>query len=154
MIRELFPDKPVSEEKLMLNMGVMNVVSSCFGGMPLCHGSGGLAAQYYFGARTGGTNILEGLIEISLGVFLGQSLADLFGAFPIALIGGMMLMVGVQFVRPVLALRRWPLYLALLTTAVSVITNMAIGFLVGLAAVGALRWLTRRGILSHDPLEA
>jgi len=54
----------------------------------------------------------------------------------------------------VLALRRWPLYLALLTTAVSVITNMAIGFLVGLAAVGALRWLTRRGILSHDPLEA
>ena len=154
MIRELFPDKPVSEEKLMLNMGVMNVVSSCFGGMPLCHGSGGLAAQYYFGARTGGTNILEGLIEISLGVFLGQSLADLFGAFPIALIGGMMLMVGVQFVRPVLALRRWPLYLALLTTAVSLITNMAIGFLVGLAAVGALRWLTRRGILSHDPLEA
>jgi MFS superfamily sulfate permease-like transporter len=152
MIRELFPDKPVSEDKLMLNMGAMNVASSLFGGMPMCHGSGGLAGQYYFGARTGGTNILEGLIEVGLGVFLGQSLADLFNAFPLALIGGMMLVVGVQFVRPVLALRRWALYLALLTTAVSVATNMALGFLVGLVAVGAVRWLSRRGVLSPDPL--
>ena len=64
MIRELFPEKPVSERKLMLNMGTMNIASAFFGGMPMCHGSGGLAGQYYFGARTGGTNLLEGLIEI------------------------------------------------------------------------------------------
>jgi hypothetical protein len=66
LIREYFPDKPVTEERLMLNMGFMNVIPSFFGGMPLCHGAGGLAGQYYFGARTGGTNIVEGLIEISL----------------------------------------------------------------------------------------
>ena len=40
----------------------MNVVASFFGGMPMCHGAGGLAGQYYFGARTGGASILEGLI--------------------------------------------------------------------------------------------
>jgi hypothetical protein len=149
MIRDLFPEKPVSEERLMLNMGAMNVASSFFGGMPMCHGSGGLAGQYYFGARTGGTNILEGLIEVALGVFLGQSLADLLNAFPMALIGGMMFMVGLQFVRPVLKLRAWPLYLALLTTAVSVATNMAVGFLVGLAATFMLRRLRRRSGEPH-----
>lgn len=133
----------------MLNMGAMNVASSFFGGMPMCHGSGGLAGQYYFGARTGGTNILEGLIEVALGVFLGQSLADLLNAFPMALIGGMMFMVGLQFVRPVLKLRAWPLYLALLTTAVSVATNMAVGFLVGLAATFMLRRLRRRSGEPH-----
>jgi len=44
-------------------MGVMNVVASFFGGMPMCHGAGGFAGQYYFGARTGGAPIMEGLIE-------------------------------------------------------------------------------------------
>lgn len=50
-------------------LGVMNLVLPFFGGMPLCHGAGGLAGQYYDGARTGGTNILEGTIEILLGLF-------------------------------------------------------------------------------------
>ncbi len=146
MIRELFPDKPVSEERLILNMGAMNIASSLFGGMPLCHGSGGLAGQYYFGARTGGTNILEGLIEVALGVFLGRSLASVLAAFPMALIGGMMFMVGVQFVRPVLKLRSWPLAVCLLTAILSLVVNMAVGFIVGLVAVAALRFLRRRGL--------
>jgi len=150
MIRDLFPDKPVSEDRLMLNMGAMNVASSFFGGMPMCHGSGGLAGQYYFGARTGGTNILEGLIEIGLGLFFGQSLADVLNVFPMALIGGMMLMVGIQFVRPILKLRAWPLSLALVTTGVSVATNMAVGFLVGLAAAYAVRRFGRRDALGPD----
>ena len=153
MIRDLFPEKQVSEQKLMLNMGVMNIASSFFGGMPMCHGSGGLAGQYYFGARTGGTNILEGLIEIGLGVFLGKSLLSVLTAFPMPLIGGMMFMVGLQFVKPVLALKRWRLGLALLTTAISVISSMAIGFLAGLAGVYLVRWLLRRGYLSGQPGE-
>jgi hypothetical protein len=51
LIRDYFPEKAVTERKLMLNMGVMNVVTSFFGGMPMCHGAGGLAGQYYFGAH-------------------------------------------------------------------------------------------------------
>jgi MFS superfamily sulfate permease-like transporter len=144
MIRDLFPEKPVSEDRLVLNMSAMNIASSLFGGMPMCHGSGGLAGQYYFGARTGGTNILEGLIEIGLGVFLGRSLSSILGAFPMPLLGAMMLMVGLQFVRPILKLRSWPLYLALLTAGASVATNMALGFLLGLAGVVLLRKLTQR----------
>ncbi|GAK56708.1 sulfate permease/MFS superfamily transporter [Candidatus Vecturithrix granuli] len=64
LIRDYFPDRAVSERKLMINMGVMNMVSACFGGMPMCHGAGGLAGQYYFGARTGGANILEAVLKV------------------------------------------------------------------------------------------
>ncbi len=39
LIRDYFPEKAVTERKLMLNMGVMNVVGSFFGGMPMCHGA-------------------------------------------------------------------------------------------------------------------
>jgi MFS superfamily sulfate permease-like transporter len=145
MIRDLFPDKPVSEDRLMLNHGVMNVASSLFGGMPMCHGSQGLAGQYYFGARTGGTNILEGLIEISLGIFLGRSLLGILSAFPMPLIGGMMLMVGIELARNVVPLTatpklRWALGVALVTAVLSVVTNMAIGFLAGLALAWVLKW--------------
>lgn len=149
MIRDLFPEKRTSENKLMLNMGIMNIASSLFGGMPMCHGSGGLAAQYYYGARTGGANILEGLIEVSLGVFLGESLVGVLRAFPMPLIGGMIFMVGVQLLRPVLKLRGWPLGLALLTAIGSVVTNMGAGFCMGLIGTQTVRWLVRRGILQE-----
>lgn len=147
LIRDYFPDKPVKEERLMLNMGFMNVIPACFGGMPMCHGAGGLAGQYYFGARTGGTNIIEGLIEIGLGLFLGRSIDHLLVAFPMPLVGAMMLLVGIELAKMVRGLKGWGLRLALLTAAVSVLTNMAVGFGVGLAAAYLVRWWKRRGVL-------
>ncbi|NLX35322.1 MAG: hypothetical protein GXY68_01390 [Chloroflexi bacterium] len=143
MIRDLFPDKAVSEERLLVNMGAMNVAASFFGGMPMCHGSGGLAGQYYFGARTGGTNILEGLIELGLGIFLGHSLLGILSAFPMALVGGMMFMVGIQMALPAARLKGWSLALAGLTASVALLTNMAIGFAVALLVAWVLR---RRGV--------
>ena len=133
LLQEYFPDKPVPPKRLMLNMGVMNVISPFFGGMPLCHGAGGLAGQYYFGARTGGTNIIEGLIEIGLGVFLGGSLTGLFAAFPMAIIGGMMIVVAFQLGKFGLDLRGADLAIMVVTGAISVGTNMALGFVAGLA---------------------
>ncbi|HOL18539.1 MAG TPA: putative sulfate/molybdate transporter, partial [Bacillota bacterium] len=135
LIKQYFPDRPVSERKLSLNMGLMNLVFPFFGGMPLCHGAGGLAGQYYFGARTGGANILEGTLEILLGVLLGTSIASLFALFPRAIIGAMMFLVGlemVKFARDV----KLNLDLAVLavTTLVSILLNMAYGFLAGMAA--------------------
>jgi len=84
LIRDYFPEKAVGERKLMLNMGIMNVAASFFGGMPMCHGAGGLAGQYYFGARTGGTSILEGLIEVFIGLFLSKSIRQHNGRLPYA----------------------------------------------------------------------
>jgi MFS superfamily sulfate permease-like transporter len=141
LIRDYFPDKPVSERRLMLNMGFMNIIPAFFGGMPMCHGAGGLASQYYFGARTGGTNILEGLIEISLGLFLSKSLATLLAALPMSLVGGMMFLVGLEMLKMMKGLKGWGIRIAILTGVVSLMTNMAVGFGVGLVAAYVIRFL-------------
>ena len=145
LIRDYFPEeKVVSERKLMLNMGVMNVAGSGLGGMPMCHGAGGLAGQYYFGARTGGTPILEGLIEIGIGLFLSKSIANVLATFPMPLMAGMMLLVSIELARPVLELRGWKLGFTLFTAVLSVITNMALGFVAGLAAFHLIPGLGQR----------
>jgi xanthine/uracil/vitamin C permease (AzgA family) len=152
LIKTYFPGRSVSERRLALNMGVMNLVIPFIGGMPLCHGAGGLAGQYCFGARTGGANIIEGVIEIFLGIFLAASIAGLFSAFPAAIIGAMMFYVGLEMVK----LSRdidwktdvWPFAT---TVLLSVLTNMAGGFLAGLAVHytihGVRKHLTEQGRL-------
>lgn len=139
LISQYFPDKPVPEKKLALNMGIMNVVVSFFGGMPMCHGAGGLAGQYYFGARTGGTNIIEGIIEISLGLFLAGSIATLFALFPQSILGAMLLLVGVQLTGFVRDIRRNELIIMALTAGLSLATNMAIGFIIAVIIYHSLR---------------
>lgn len=139
LISQYFPDKPVPEKKLALNMGIMNVVVPFFGGMPLCHGAGGLAGQYYFGARTGGTNIIEGFIEISLGLFLAGSIAALFALFPKGIIGAMLLLVGVELTKFVKDIRRHEVLIMTLTAGLSLATNMAIGFMVAMTSYYVLR---------------
>ena len=145
LIRDYFPEKAVSENKLMLNKGVMNVVASFFGGMPMCHGAQGLAGQYYFGARTGGSAIMEGLIEISLGLFLSRSLAGIMGGFPMPLLGGMLFLVAIELNKAAVKLRGWKMGLAVTTALFSVVINMAVGFVIGLGLTHLLRALKERG---------
>jgi hypothetical protein len=69
--RDLFPPW-VDSPKISRTIGLMNLVSVPFGGMPMCHGAGGLAGQYRFRARTWGANIYAGLILVAVApVFAG-----------------------------------------------------------------------------------
>lgn len=145
LIKTYWPEKPVSESRLSFNMGIMNLFLPFFGGMPLCHGAGGLAGQYYFGARTGGTNIIEGMIEISLGLFLASSIADLFSVFPTAIIGAMMLLVGIELTKFAKDTRLSKDLIPMAATLiVAMITNMAYGFLVGLLVYHLTRAISRK----------
>ena len=145
LIKTYWPDKPVSERKLSLNQGLMNLIVPFFGGMPMCHGAGGLAGQYYFGARTGGTNIIEGLIEVSLGLFLASSVAGLFAVFPTAIIGAMMFLVGVELTKFAKNIRLSTDLLPMGTTIiVSLLSNMALGFVAGLLVHHLIRFVMRR----------
>jgi MFS superfamily sulfate permease-like transporter len=147
LIVTYWPDKPVVERRLALNTGIMNLIPPFFGGMPLCHGAGGLAAQYYFGARTGGANIMEGLMEIAMGLFLATSIAGLFVVFPLAIIGAMLFMVGIELILFAKDVRLDMDVIPLAATVVvSQVSNMAFGFLAGLAAHYLLRlWRPLRG---------
>jgi MFS superfamily sulfate permease-like transporter len=134
LITQYWSDRRVTERQLSLNHGIMNLVIPFFGGMPMCHGAGGLAGQYYFGARTGGTNMIEGIIEIGLGLFLATSIAALFAAFPTAIIGAMMFLVGLELVKFAgdLKANRDLLTMAA-TVGGALAVNMAVGFVFGLA---------------------
>jgi xanthine/uracil/vitamin C permease (AzgA family) len=134
LIKSYFPKTPVSEQRLSLNMGLMNLTFPFFGGMPLCHGAGGLAGQYYFGARTGGANILEGVLEIIMGALFATSIAVIFTLFPMAIIGAMMFMVGLEMIK----LARdvsidWNIAVLAATVTLSLLLNMAVGFISGMA---------------------
>lgn len=143
LIKEYWPEHPVSERKLVLNMGLANTTTTFLGGMPLCHGSGGLAGQYYFGARTGGANIMEGTIEIALGLFFSPAIVGLFSAFPMSIVGAMMLMVGLHLARYVLTLRVKDFLPTGATVAVSLASNMASGFVVGAVVYFGIKYYYR-----------
>jgi MFS superfamily sulfate permease-like transporter len=145
LIKVYWPERRVSERQLSLNMGIMNLILPFFGGMPLCHGAGGLAGQYYFGARTGGTNIIEGLIEITLGLFLATSIAGLFTVFPKAIIGAMMFLVGLELTKFAKDIRPNKDLVPLgATLVVSLATNTAYGFLAGLLVYHVIRLIFRK----------
>jgi len=135
LINSYFPQREVKPRSLILNMGFMNVVTSLFGGMPLCHGSGGLAAQYFYGARTGGALIIEGTIEVFLGIFLANSIGTISKAFPLAVLGTMLFFAGLELGRIALKIEeKEEIPIILITSIVSVITNLAIGFIGGIIA--------------------
>jgi len=70
--RQYFKEKAerVTPKALSGTMGIVNIFTGAVGGMPMCHGAGGMAAHYFFGARTGGSNLMIGGIFIML-AFLG-----------------------------------------------------------------------------------
>ncbi|HQL02542.1 MAG: Sulfate transporter family protein [Synergistetes bacterium ADurb.Bin155] len=144
LITRYWPGRFVSTRQLSLNMGFMNLLGPFMGGIPLCHGAGGLAGQYYYGARTGGANVMEGVLEILLGLFLAGHIASIFRSFPMAIVGSMMIMVGVEmakFVGSVRAPRDWAV--VAVTAGFSVYLNMAAGFAAGLVAAWALGRLAK-----------
>jgi hypothetical protein len=145
LIKTYWPERTVTERQLSLNQGLMNLIVPFFGGMPMCHGAGGLAGQYYFGARTGGANIIEGLIEIVLGLFFAASVVGLFATFPSAIIGAMLLLVGIEMIKFARNIRlNKDLFPLSATIVVSLLSNMAVGFVIGLSVYHLSRFVFRQ----------
>jgi len=136
LAKDLFPEKKddIDANSLALNMGAMNLITPFIGGIPLCHGSGGLAAQYAFGARTGGSMIFEGILEIILGLFFSHLLFLLFTTFPKAILGAMLLYTAFLLGRIAFKefnLKAFPIIL--ISAILCFIINITVGFIVGLA---------------------
>jgi MFS superfamily sulfate permease-like transporter len=93
---QLFPESRsrTGPGRIAASVGLMNVLACPFGGMPLCHGSGGLAGQYRLGARTRFSVILLGAAKLGLGLcFAGAALAWM-RAFPKPILGIFLLLAG------------------------------------------------------------
>lgn len=79
-----------------MSVAGMNLLGCWFGAMPVCHGSGGLAAQYRFGARSGASIISLGLLKLLLGITFGESLKHLLNRFPVAFLAVMIIAAGLE----------------------------------------------------------
>jgi predicted benzoate:H+ symporter BenE len=92
----LFPDRPVSEQKVSISTGIMNLLSPLLGGVPMCHGAGGMAGHVRFGARTGGALVILGVILVLVALFFSESVTTLLRIFPQPVLGVMLFMTGAQ----------------------------------------------------------
>ncbi|KAI1177179.1 hypothetical protein F4777DRAFT_543002 [Nemania sp. FL0916] len=100
LVPDLLPHLPSpSVTAVGISVAAMNLSGCWFGAMPVCHGSGGLAAQYRFGARSGASVIVLGLFKVVLGVIFGESLLDLLRTFPRSLLGIMVVVAGLELAR-------------------------------------------------------
>lgn len=131
----------VSDRALSVSMGLANLAVGCLGGMPSCHGSGGLAAHYRFGARTGGSNIIIGLIFLALALAVGQTGLTLLTLIPMAILGVLLVFAGLELallIRDVTD--RNQLFIALAIAGVALATtNMAIAFISGMVLQAVLK---------------
>jgi MFS superfamily sulfate permease-like transporter len=132
--------------RLALSLGVANLFAGAIGGMPVCHGAGGMTAHYSFGARSGGAPILLGVVLLVLALALGASLPALLAGFPLPILAGLLAIAGVLHIALLKDLRHpahWALAIAIGITGL--ISNLAIALVGGLLvwwgaeAVAALR---------------
>ncbi len=84
---DLFPQKPLSVRRISFTYALMNLVNPLFGGIPTCHGSGGIAGHYAFGARTGGSVVIYGAMYSVLGLFLAGGFRTAIEIFPKPVLG-------------------------------------------------------------------
>src|SRR3954468_24994386 len=95
--RDLLPQRAgrVTERNLAITTGLGNLLAAPFGGYPMCHGAGGIAGHYRFGARTATAPLLIGLAFLAMGVLLGDAGYALLKTIPDAVLGAMLLFSGI-----------------------------------------------------------
>jgi SulP family sulfate permease len=117
-----------------ISMALAAFFSSTFGGMPLCHGAGGLAAHYRFGARTAGSNIIIGAVFIALALFLGSRSLVFINLLPLSVLGILLLFAGSQLCLTIQDLTtRKDMFVSLVILGITLATNLGAGFLAGIA---------------------
>ncbi|KAF9160316.1 hypothetical protein DFQ26_005677 [Actinomortierella ambigua] len=154
LANDLFPDRPASTPTIAISVGAMNLIGCFFGSIPYCHGSGGLAAQYRFGARTEVSIVLLGVLKIFFGLFFGSSLSGLIASYPSTILGVMLFVSGIELGAAARSLndgvesdvKRHANFITMVTTAGMLVAfkNDGIGFLGGMVCAACLyvgsRW--------------
>jgi len=136
---QLFPDRPVSDRMMAVSQGIMNLVTAPFGGVPLCHGAGGMAGHVRFGARTGGSLVMLGGIMMVLALFFSQSVGLLFQIFPKAVLGVILFFAGAELAISTRDIgSRKEDYYVMLVVAGFAMWNMGAAFLAGVILHQAL----------------
>jgi SulP family sulfate permease len=122
------------------SQGLADIASFFIGGLPMCHGAGGIACHYVFGARTNGSNLMIGAIFIALGLFFGQNALTILNLLPRSILGVLLLFAGAQLALMIADLKeRKDLFVALVMLVISLAANLGVAFLCGIVLANALK---------------
>jgi SulP family sulfate permease len=122
-------------------MALAILLSFFLGGMPMCQGAGGLASRYRFGARTAGSNLMIGTLFIALAVFLGSGAVALLYLLPLCVLGILLIFAGAQLALALLDMQsRKELFIPLMIVGITLASNLAAGFMVGIALAYLIKW--------------
>ena len=138
MCSSVFPNSPLLSRtkagRFALTMGLANLPAGLFGAVPMCHGTGGLAAHYRFGARTGGAPILIGSFFVVLALVLGELGFALLALLPNSVLGVLLIFAGLELCPLVRSLQSNEEYfVALLIAGIALaVPNMAWAFGIGI----------------------
>lgn len=146
---DLFPEKKVTVRKLSMTYAMMNLINPFFGGVPTCHGSGGMLGHYTFGARTGGSIIIYGSIFLILGLFFANGFHQVVQVFPLPVLGVLLLFEGAALMMLVRdqAAEKESLSIAILVGLIA--NGIPYGYAVALVVGTALFYLRKANIGSH-----
>ncbi len=116
------------------SMGIANIGAGAIFAMPMCHGAGGLAAHYRFGARTGGSNLMIGTIFLVIAIVFGKAAISIFSLIPNSILGVLLLFAGLELamlIRDVT--EKKDLFVAFFIAGIGLATtNMGIAFIAGM----------------------
>jgi len=136
----LFPKNPLLSKakagKFALTMGMVNFPAGFFCAVPMCHGTGGLAAHYRFGARTGGAPMMIGVLLVVMALAFGEFGFTLLAMIPNSVLGVLLIFAGLELCPLIRSLRSNEEYfVALLIAGIALaVPNMAWAFVIGIAA--------------------
>jgi SulP family sulfate permease len=139
MCSTVFPNSPLLSRtkagRFALTMGLANLPAGLFGASPMCHGTGGLAAHYRFGARTGGAPVMIGSLFIVLALVLGELGFAVLALLPNSVLGVLLIFAGLELCPLVRSLQSNEEYfVALLIAGIALaVPNMAWAFGMGIA---------------------
>lgn len=132
--------KKVTYPAICMSLATANIMSFFFGGMPMCHGAGGLASRFRFGARTAGSNIISGFLFLLLALLLGSHALSVVYLIPMSALGVLLVFAGSQLALTILDLKgRKDLFVPLMMVGITLASNLAVGFIAGIALAYALK---------------
>jgi SulP family sulfate permease len=126
--------------RLATSFGSANLLAGAIGGMPVCHGAGGLTAHVAFGARTGGAPLAMGIALLTLALGFGAGLAALLTAFPLPILAALLATAGflhIGLLRDLQGVHAWALAIAVGIVGFEV--HLALALAAGLTAYWGAR---------------
>lgn len=121
--------------RFAFSMGLMNLPAGLLGAVPMCHGTGGLAAHYRFGARTGGAPVMIGVFFVIIALLFGEFGFTLLSIIPQSVLGVLLVFAGLELCPLLRSLKTNEEYfVALLIAGIALaVPNMGWAFGVGIA---------------------